>query len=169
MLRPVLPSPNNPSVEQPRPPALLPLPQPSKLDAELTTSTVAPLPAAPAAAPAAKPTPAPPAAQPTPAAAAPPAAKPAPAAAASVDSEAGDKISTHPAAPAAGGAAILAKLRAQREAKAAAGRGAAAKEVVVLYASQTGTAQEIARGIQAEAESQGLKAKVRRHRWGWRA
>jgi sulfite reductase alpha subunit-like flavoprotein len=45
--------------------------------------------------------------------------------------------------------------RAQRAAKAA-----ASKEVVVLYASQTGTAQEIAKGIQAEAESQGLKAKV---------
>lgn len=35
----------------------------------------------------------------------------------------------------------------------------------MLYASQTGTAQEIAKGIQAEAESQGLKAKVRGTLW----
>ena len=35
-----------------------------------------------------------------------------------------------------------------------------AREVVVAYASQTGTAHEIAKGIQAESASHGVKSKV---------
>ena len=34
------------------------------------------------------------------------------------------------------------------------------KEVTVVYASQTGTAQEIAKGIQAESNSHGIKSRV---------
>jgi sulfite reductase alpha subunit-like flavoprotein len=60
--------------------------------------------------------------------------------------------------PAAGGAAILARLRAQRASKAPA--APARREVVVLYASQLGTAQEIAKNIHAEAESRGFKTRV---------
>ena len=63
----------------------------------------------------------------------------------------------------AGGAAILAKLRAQRATKAGGGGGGAARrEVVVLHASQLGTAMEIAKNIGAEAERRGLHSKVRR-------
>jgi NADPH-ferrihemoprotein reductase len=57
-----------------------------------------------------------------------------------------------------GGAAILARLRAQREAKAAA--DAQARRLTVLYASQTGTAAEIAKTIHAEAQARGVKSQV---------
>lgn len=73
-------------------------------------------------------------------------------------------------APATGGAAILARLKAQREAAAAAAaakKAASYKEVVVLYASQTGTAQEIAKNIQAEAEQRGIKGRVRGAGCAW--
>ena len=82
-------------------------------------AAAAPASAAPAAA--ADGTAAPAAAAPAAAAKPPPAAAPGPVAA-------------------TGGAAILARLRAQRAAKAASAQ-APAKEIVVLYASQTGTAQ----------------------------
>ena len=67
------------------------------------------------------------------------------------------------AAPAVGGAAILAKLRAQREAKAATAAKKAARHhgVTFLYASQLGTAQEIAKALAAEAEQRGVSCKVR--------
>ena len=68
-------------------------------------------------------------------------------------------------AKAVGGAAILAKLKAQKAARAAA--EAAAKDaqaqrkgLTVLYASQLGTAAEIAKNIHAEAESKGIKSHV---------
>jgi len=64
---------------------------------------------------------------------------------------------------AVGGAAILAKLKAQKAARAA--TEAAAKDaeaqrkgLTVLYASQLGTAAEIAKNIHAEAESKGIKS-----------
>lgn len=62
---------------------------------------------------------------------------------------------------ATGGAAILARLRAQRATKSPA--APPTKELVVLYASQTGTASEIAKNIQAEAEQKGVKGRVREH------
>ena len=148
-----------------RPPSHLPAAQPSKVDADQTTAAVHPAPAAVAVKPG---PPAQPARSPPPKQPAVAAAKQPPAAASSEGSEAGERIAVAPA-PAAGGAAILAKLRAQREAKARAAGAGAAKEVVVLYASQTGTAQEIAKGVQAEAAAQGLKAKVRAARSARRA
>lgn len=72
------------------------------------------------------------------------------------------------AAPVAltGSAAILAKLRSQR-ASAGSGKSSTANSmakrdarVTVLYASQTGTGQEIARSIHAECAAQGLPADV---------
>lgn len=72
------------------------------------------------------------------------------------------------AAPAAltGSAAILAKLRSQR-ASAGSGRSSTSNSmakrdarVTVLYASQTGTGQEIARSIQAECAAQGMPSEV---------
>jgi sulfite reductase alpha subunit-like flavoprotein len=64
-----------------------------------------------------------------------------------------------------GGAAILARLRAQRAAAptaATAGAGAARPppKATFLYASQTGTGQEIAKSLQADAASHGVKADV---------
>ncbi|CAG9463098.1 unnamed protein product [Pedinophyceae sp. YPF-701] len=59
-------------------------------------------------------------------------------------------------APLVGGAAILAQMKKQR-ADAAKNRP---KEVYFLYGSQTGTAQEIARNAQGEAESRGLPSQV---------
>lgn len=64
---------------------------------------------------------------------------------------------------ATGGAAILARLRAQRGAKAEPAAAAPTKQLVVLYASQTGTAQEIAKNIQAAAEQKGMQGRVS---WG---
>lgn len=75
---------------------------------------------------------------------------------------------TAPAAPAktVGGAAILAKLRAARAAKAKSTD--ARLPVTVLFASQTGTAREIAQSIGGHCrESLGLEAKARV--WGERA
>jgi sulfite reductase alpha subunit-like flavoprotein len=64
---------------------------------------------------------------------------------------------------AVGGAAILAKLKAQKAARAAAeaaAKDAQAKQkgLTVLYASQLGTAAEIAKNIHAEAEAKGIKS-----------
>eukprot|EP00878_Enallax_costatus_P043953 GHUV01052076.1.p1 GENE.GHUV01052076.1~~GHUV01052076.1.p1 ORF type:complete len:736 (+),score=250.64 GHUV01052076.1:1236-3443(+) len=60
-----------------------------------------------------------------------------------------------------GSAAILAKLRSQRQAPAAKEQGTAAPpKVTVLYASQTGTGQEIARTIHAECSAKGMHAQV---------
>lgn len=58
-------------------------------------------------------------------------------------------------APLTGSAALLARMRADRSKPVP-----TTKNLVVLYASQTGTAQEIAKGIAAEAASSGLQAKV---------
>lgn len=87
-----------------------------------------------------------------------PASAAAPAAAAATPAANGAAAATPAAAPAAappaaapgpvaatGGAAILARLRAQRAAKEASAK-TPAKEIVVLYASQTGTAQVRADG-----------------------
>jgi hypothetical protein len=82
------------------------------------------------------------------------AAAPAPATAAAAPTPTGPPAAT-------GGAAILARLRAQRAAKAPAAP-ALTKPLVVLYASQTGTAQEIAKNVQAEAEQKGIPGRVRR-------
>lgn len=56
-------------------------------------------------------------------------------------------------------------FRAQRDASAKAASSAASKagtapEVIVTYASQTGTAQEIAKNIQAESSQHGVRSKV---------
>lgn len=64
-----------------------------------------------------------------------------------------------------GSAAILAKLRSQRQTSSGPSAAAASKEqqapkVTVLYASQTGTGQEIARTIHAECSAQGMQAQV---------
>lgn len=60
-----------------------------------------------------------------------------------------------------GSAAILAKLRSQRQAPTAKTQDAAAlPKVTVLYASQTGTGQEIARTLQAECSAKGMPAQV---------
>ena len=59
--------------------------------------------------------------------------------------------------PLTGSAAILARMRADRAQPAAPKN----RNVVVLFASQTGTAEEIAKNIAAEASSLGLQAKVR--------
>ena len=56
---------------------------------------------------------------------------------------------------AVGGAAILAKLRAAKQQKPAAG-----ETVIVTYASQTGTAAEVAKNIGSGIESEGIKSKV---------
>ena len=74
-------------------------------------------------------------------------------------------MSDAPARPAVGGAAILAKLRAQRAASAAAAakakeEQATSKSLTVLYASQLGTAAEIAKNIHAEAQSRGIKSHI---------
>ena len=61
------------------------------------------------------------------------------------------------AAPLTGSAALLARMRADRAKPVPKN-----KNIVVLYASQTGTAEEIAKGIAAEASSAGHQAKVRR-------
>jgi sulfite reductase alpha subunit-like flavoprotein len=68
-----------------------------------------------------------------------------------------------PSVTATGGAAVLARLRQQREASAAAAKQKAAEDaarspVAILYASQTGTAEEIARSLYDEALQKGLKA-----------
>lgn len=49
--------------------------------------------------------------------------------------------------------------RQQRAAKAQP-KADAVREVIVAYASQTGTAHEIAKGIQAESASHGIKSQV---------
>ena len=69
------------------------------------------------------------------------------------------------AAPASGGAAVLAKLHSQRaaaSADAAARKAANAKRapVTFLYASQTGTAEEIAHSLFDEAKGRTLQASV---------
>lgn len=56
--------------------------------------------------------------------------------------------------------------RAERAKAAAAAQekkdaAAAAPEAVILFASQTGTAQEVARTIQAESAKHGIKSKAR--------
>lgn len=56
---------------------------------------------------------------------------------------------------AVGGAAILAKLRAAKQRKPASGNS-----VVVAYASQTGTAAEVAKNIGSSIESEGVKTRV---------
>ena len=43
----------------------------------------------------------------------------------------------------------------------AAEREAQASDVIIAYASQTGTVQEIAKGIQAESAAHGIKSKAR--------
>jgi sulfite reductase alpha subunit-like flavoprotein len=68
-------------------------------------------------------------------------------------------------APAAltGSAAILAKLRQQRSSGAGAANASLkhdGSKVTVLYASQTGTGQEIARAIHAQCAAQGVPAQV---------
>ena len=50
--------------------------------------------------------------------------------------------------------------RQQRAAKAQQPKADAVREVIVAYASQTGTAHEIAKGIQAESASHGIKSQV---------
>lgn len=60
--------------------------------------------------------------------------------------------------PMTGGAAVLAKLKAG--AGAAAAGASAPNKVVFAYGSQTGTATEIARNMQAEAVQMGMKADV---------
>ncbi|MEW5314215.1 MAG: hypothetical protein WDW38_005729 [Sanguina aurantia] len=66
--------------------------------------------------------------------------------------------------PATGGAAILARLRAQRLAmaapKAAAPAAMVPPLVTFVYASQTGTASEIAKTLSAEAVEKGFKARA---------
>jgi sulfite reductase alpha subunit-like flavoprotein len=66
---------------------------------------------------------------------------------------------------AVGGAAILARLKAQKAARAAAeaeAKDAQAKQkgLTILYASQLGTAAEIAKNIHSEAEAKGIKSHV---------
>lgn len=69
------------------------------------------------------------------------------------DGENQTKVSNGPV----GGAAILAKLKAQRAARAADTAEAPwRKPVLVLYASQLGTAAEIAKSISSEAKSKGM-------------
>ncbi|KAL4447522.1 hypothetical protein ABPG75_004741 [Micractinium tetrahymenae] len=64
------------------------------------------------------------------------------------------------AGPAVGGAAILARLRAQRAA-AASGAGSGSEAAPSAPdGPATGTAQEIAKNIQAEAEAKGLRSRV---------
>lgn len=75
-----------------------------------------------------------------------------------------------PPAPMTGGAAILARLRAQRAggappgpatpAAAAAAAAAKPRKAYFLYASQTGTAQEIAKGLAAGAAAKGVAAEA---------
>ena len=48
----------------------------------------------------------------------------------------------------------------QQRANAKRQNDAATKELLIAYASQTGTAQEIAKGIQAESAAHGVKSKV---------
>jgi sulfite reductase alpha subunit-like flavoprotein len=72
---------------------------------------------------------------------------------------------TPPPAASTGGAAILARLRQQREVSAAAAKrkadeDAARLPITILYASQTGTAEEIAHSLYDEAVQKGLKANV---------
>ncbi|KAL3148407.1 hypothetical protein ABBQ38_013862 [Trebouxia sp. C0009 RCD-2024] len=80
------------------------------------------------------------------------------------------EVTQEAAAPATGSAALLARIRAQRNASS---KGAAAgtpsangtapsqlQDVIVAYASQTGTAHEIARNIQAESSKHGIQSKV---------
>lgn len=66
----------------------------------------------------------------------------------------------------AGGAAILAKLRAQRAAAKAVPQGPKKLPLVVLYGSQTGTAQEIAQNIGGRARELGISVKVHAAAWG---
>lgn len=76
-----------------------------------------------------------------------------------------------PAVALTGSAAILAKLRQQRASTSSSGRnstgnslskrdGSSHAKVTVLYASQTGTGQEIARSIHAECAGKGLPSQV---------
>lgn len=66
------------------------------------------------------------------------------------------------AAPAVGGAAILAKLRAAKQEKQGKQRNNAAidQPVVVMYASQTGTAAEVAKNIGSSIHNEGIKSRV---------
>ena len=52
--------------------------------------------------------------------------------------------------------------RSQRSARQSVEGGGGARSVAVLYGSQTGTAQEIARNIHAAAQEKGFKAQVSR-------
>eukprot|EP00803_Ostreobium_quekettii_P006467 evm.model.scf_808.6 EVM.evm.TU.scf_808.6 scf_808:25755-30501(-) len=64
--------------------------------------------------------------------------------------------------PLTGGAAILARLRAQRAAssKKTSAQKPAVREAVIAFASQTGTAQDIACAIASESKSHGIASKV---------
>lgn len=57
--------------------------------------------------------------------------------------------------------ALEVEAAAAAAAEAAVAAAAAVPEAIILYASQTGTAQEVARNIQAESAKHGVKSKVR--------
>ncbi|KAK9807225.1 hypothetical protein WJX73_010755 [Symbiochloris irregularis] len=59
-----------------------------------------------------------------------------------------------------GGASILARLRAERAKSAAKAKSTASARAYIVYASQTGTANEIANGMAAEAGQHGVKAQA---------
>ena len=58
------------------------------------------------------------------------------------------------AAPQSGGLALLRKMRERREAQLKTAKEDPAKQILVAYASQTGTAHEIAKGLHAQLASQ---------------